>query len=219
MAGDQLPRKPAPGGRGRVPAGAVIKPTAMVNISGGVDSVYAALKALQSGEKLLLHHCVLKSRTNRWQQEKRAVQEALSYFRKQGLTSFIYVETSFDYGKINYLIYDVELIGFLTGLVLRNPKYESVAKVIVSVNKDDPTGRDINTPRRVVSNALATTLLGDRKIDFVYPHINITKKDMIRDTPRPLLEKLWWCRTPRGNNPCGTCKPCREINPILKNLT
>jgi 7-cyano-7-deazaguanine synthase in queuosine biosynthesis len=191
----------------------------MINISGGVDSVYAALKALESGERLLLHHCVLKSRTNRWQQEKKAVQHAVSYFRQRNLNGFTYVETSFDYGKINYLIYDVELIGFLTGLVLRNPRYESVNKVIVSVNKDDPTGQDRNTPRRVISNSLATTLLGDRKIEFVYPHIDMTKKDMLIGTPRPLLEKLWWCRTPRGGNACGTCRPCREINPILKKLT
>lgn len=191
----------------------------MVNISGGVDSVYAALKALESGEHLLLHHCILKSRTNRWQQEKRAVQHALSYYKQRGLDSFVYVETSFDYGKINYLIYDVELIGFLTGLVLRNPRYGSVKKVIISVNKDDPSGRDRNAPRRVISNSLATTLLGDKKVEFVYPHIDMTKSDMLKDTPKELLEKLWWCRTPRGNNPCTTCRPCREINPMLKKLT
>lgn len=191
----------------------------MVNISGGVDSVYAALKALENGEKLLLHHCVLKSRTNRWQQEKKAVQHAMAYYRQRGLNDFVYVETGFDYGKIQYLIYDVELIGFLTGLVLRNPRYDSVKKVIVSVNKDDPSGRDLNAPRRTVSNTLATTLLGERKIEFVYPHINMTKKEMLKATPKDLLEKLWWCRTPKGNNPCGNCRPCREINPVLKNLT
>lgn len=191
----------------------------MVNISGGVDSVYAALKALESGERLLLHHCVLKSRANRWQQEKKAVAHALSYYKLRGLDDFHYVETSFDYGQISYLIYDVELIGFLTGLVLRNPRYNSVEKVIVSVNKDDPSGRDLNTPRRVISNALARTLLFDRPINFVYPHIDITKKEMIRDTPKELLEKLWWCRTPKNGKQCGTCRPCREINPILKNLT
>lgn len=191
----------------------------MVNISGGVDSVYAALKALESGQSLLLHHCVLKSRTNRWEQEKKAVQHALAYYRNRGLENFIYVETGFDYGKISYLIYDVELIGFLTGLVLRNPRYNSVKKVIISVNKDDPSGRDRNAPRRVTSNALATTLLGDRKVEFVYPHVDMTKKDMLKDTPKELLEKLWWCRTPKNNNACGTCRPCREINPVLKKLT
>lgn len=191
----------------------------MINISGGVDSSYAALKALESGERLLIHHCVLKSRTNRWQQEKKAVAHALSYYERRGLDNFHYVETSFDYGKIAYLIYDVELIGFLTGLVLRNPRYDSVKKVIVSVNKDDPSGRDINTPRRVVSNALARTLLIDRPIDFVYPHIDITKKQMIEGTPKDLLEKLWWCRIPKNGTQCGTCRPCREINPILRNLT
>lgn len=192
-----------------------MNPTSLINISGGVDSVYDAWKSLESGGHVLLHHCVLKSRTNRWSYEKKAVNHSLSFFRNNGMKNFVYVETEFDYGTVNHLIYDVELIGFLTGLVLRNPRYSSIKKVVVSVNKDDPSGRDLSSPRRVVANSLATTVIG-REIDFVYPHINMTKKQIIDDMPQDLLSGLWWCRVPKNGNKCGSCKPCKEINNIIK---
>ena len=218
MAGTELRRYPNARGRRGVQGGRAVSPKIMINLSGGIDSTYAAYHALKSGESVLLHHCVLKSRTNRWQQEKKAVAHALNYFAKVGLNNYTYVETGFDYGKISYLIYDVELMGFLTGLVLRNPKYKSVKKVIVSINSNDPSALDINTPRRVRANAL-TDVLMERPIEFEYPYVHISKKDMIKGLPRDLLSGLWWCRTPRGGNKCGRCKPCREINPTIKNLT
>ena len=218
MAGKELYRYPNSRGRGRVQGGRVVRPAAMINFSGGIDSVYAAYDHLKSGTPVLLHHCVLKSRTNRWQQEKKAVQHALDYFIKNGMENFIYVETSFDYGKITFMIYDVELIGFLTGLVLRNPKYNSINKVVVSVNANDPSARDRNTPRRVRANALTDVVL-ERPVEFVYPYVDITKKDMIERLPKELVKGLWWCRTPRGSSKCTKCKPCMEINPIIKSLT
>ena len=218
MAGTELRRYPNSRGRGRVQGGRAVKPTVMINFSGGIDSVYAAYDHLKSGTPVLLHHCILKSRTNRWQQEKKAVHHALNYFTNNKLDNFVYVETSFDYGKITYMIYDVELIGFLTGLVLRNPKYKSINKVVVSVNANDPSALDRNTPRRIRANALTDIVL-EKPIEFEYPYVDITKKDMIYGLPKDLLKGLWWCRTPRGGNKCGSCKPCREINPIIKSLT
>ena len=218
MAGTELRRYPNTRGRGGVYGGRAVNPKVMINLSGGVDSVYAAYEALKRGEHVLLHHCVLKSRTNRWQQERKAVNHALNYFSRMGMDSYTYVETSFDYGKITYLIYDVELIGFLTGLVLRNPKYKSISKVVVSINANDPSAQDINTPRRVKANALTEVLL-DRQVNFEYPYVNITKAEMVKALPRDLVAGLWWCRTPRAGNKCGRCKPCREINTIVKSLT
>jgi len=218
MASEQLHRQQRARGGSRVYLGRAVKPDTMINLSGGVDSTYAAYKALSSGRSVLLHHCVLKSRTNRWSQEKKSVDHALKYFIRMGLDNYSYIETGFDYGKISYLIYDVELIGFLTGLVLRNPKYESVNEVIVSINSDDPSAKDLQTDRRVRSNLLGNTVAG-KEINFSYPYIGMTKKQMVQDTPVDLLKGLWWCRVPVGGNKCGRCRPCREINALTKSLT
>jgi len=218
MASTELYGHPNARGRGGVQSSRAVNPNIMINLSGGVDSTYAAYHALKSGQSVLLHHCVLKSRTNRWPLEKKAVDHALKYFAAKGLNNYIYVETSFDYGKISYLIYDVELMGFLTGLVLRNPRYKSVKKVIISINANDPSALNINTPRRVRANSLTHTLM-ERSVEFEYPYSGITKKEMVHGLPKDLLNGLWWCRTPRGGAKCGICKPCKEINPIIKNLT
>lgn len=218
MAGTELCRYPNDRGRGGVHNSGAVNPRVMINFSGGVDSTYAAYDALRSKQSVLLHHCVLKSTTNRWVEEKKSVDFALNYFSKMGLNKYVYVESSFDYGKISYMIYDVELIGFLTGLVLRNPKYKSVDRVVISVNANDPSARNINTPRRVKANAL-TDILINREVSFEYPYINITKEEMIKNLPKDLVKGLWWCRKPRGGQKCGRCNPCKEINPIMKNLT
>jgi 7-cyano-7-deazaguanine synthase in queuosine biosynthesis len=195
------------------------RPTVLINYSGGIDSVYAAWRALKDGERPILHHCVLKNKTLRYPHEKRAVSHTLHYFNKVGLKDYVYVESGFDYGSLGHLIFDVEIIGFLTGVVLRNAKYRQVDRVIVSVNKDDPTGRDINNFRRVHANLYAESVI-DKPIKWEYPMIHMSKAEIMADMPRDLLKLCFWCRRPKSNGSyCGQCKSCREVVPILKELT
>ena len=191
----------------------------LVNYSGGVDSVYAAYRALRNGDKVYLHHCVLKSRVSRHTQEKKAVGNTIDYFKGHGMENFKYIETSFDYGNLDYMIYDVELIGFITGIILKKPAHKNISRVIVSVNAEDPTGIDINTPRRVSANALAEQVAG-RKIDWEYPFIHMTKKEVMEDMPPELLKMTWWCRRPQKNNtPCNACNSCKSTAKVVKSLT
>lgn len=191
----------------------------LVNFSGGVDSVYAAYTALKNGEKVLLHHCVLKSKNSRHMQEKRAARECIDFFNQRNLKNFTYIESGFDYGSLGHMVYDVELIGFITGTILRGPAHKKISRVIVSVNADDPTGRDINAPRRVRANAISEQVAG-RKISWEYPFIHMTKEEVMRNMPPELLRRTWWCRRPgRNNMPCGKCSACSSTLPIVKSLT
>lgn len=192
----------------------------LLNLSGGIDSAYCAYKLLKEGRSLLIHHCILKNIENRHEQEYRAVQHCLNYLKKNGLNNFEYLETSFDYGNINALIFDVEIIGFLSGLVLRNTKYHKIKDVVISVNKNDPTGQNINCARRVISNACTEIVLKliNKEVNFIYPIINMTKEEIINDCPKDLLSGLWWCRTPQYGKICGKCKTCLETNSFLVNL-
>jgi 7-cyano-7-deazaguanine synthase in queuosine biosynthesis len=120
---------------------------------------------------------------------------------------------------VKYLIYDVELIGFLTGLILRNPKYKYINNVAVSVNKNDPTGRNLQTPRRVRANNCTRSLLStsqNRFINFTYPIINMTRKELIETCPKDLLKGLWWCRKPFMGKRCNRCLTCRQTNLYIK---
>jgi len=191
----------------------------LVNLSGGIDSAYVAYLLLSQQKYVVLHHCILKNREGRHLQEYAAVRHCIDFFKKSGLTSFDYEETSFDYGTIQYLIYDVELIGFLSGLILRNPKYKYINNIAVSVNKNDPTGRNLQTPRRIRANNCTKSILTTNKqryINFIYPIINLTRKELIEQCPKELLRGLWWCRKPHYGKRCNNCLTCRQTNPYVK---
>jgi 7-cyano-7-deazaguanine synthase in queuosine biosynthesis len=190
--------------------------TVLINFSGGIDSTYAAWDALRSGETPLLHHCVLKSRGDRWRYERQAVIKILEYFNKVGLSKYKFIESGFDYGTLNYLIYDVEVIGFLSGVVLRNPKHKNIDRVVVSVNANDPTGRDINNFRRTQANAY-TELVAGKSIQWEYPMIHMEKSELIKKMPPELVKACWWCRRPQQNGKaCGYCRSCKETFPDAK---
>lgn len=196
-----------------------MSPNVLINLSGGIDSVYAAWQSLKNGDEPILHHCTLKNRSRRWAHEKKAVSETLNYFSKVGLNKYKYLESGFDYGTLTHLIYDVEIIGFLSGVVLRNPRYLSIDRVIVSVNANDPTGQDINNFRRTQANAY-TELVAGRKINWEYPMISMEKSEIISKMPRELVSSSWWCRRPQKNSkPCGYCRSCKETIPSIKSLT
>jgi hypothetical protein len=50
---------------------------------------------------------------------------------------------------------------------------------------------------------------------FRFPIFTITKREMARRAAdagfADLMEMTWFCHTPRGGRPCGTCAPCRDI--------
>jgi 7-cyano-7-deazaguanine synthase in queuosine biosynthesis len=191
----------------------------LINFSGGIDSTYAAWESLRSGDTPILHHCVLRGRDDRWRFEREAVSNILKYFNKVGLNKYRYIESGFDYGSIGHLIYDVEVIGFLSGVVLRNPKYAHINRIIVSVNANDPTGQDINNFRRTQANAYTELVVG-KTISWEYPMIHMDKSEIIRKMPRDLVDASWWCRRPQSSGkPCGYCRSCKETMPTIKSLT
>src|SRR5690606_8661524 len=110
----------------------------LINLSGGIDSTYAAYKYLRENpnKKLLLHHCVLKNFQNRWPKEKEAVEKVLQYLERKNLKNFDYIETVFDYGGIGSMIHDIEMIGFMTAIILRNQNFR-VEEVAITASKDD----------------------------------------------------------------------------------
>lgn len=196
-----------------------MKNTVLINFSGGIDSTYAAWSALREGEVPLLHHCSLKSRGDRWRYERQAIIKSLEYFNRVGLNKYKFIESGFDYGTLGHLIYDVEVIGFLSGVVLRNPRHSHIDRVIVSVNADDPTGIDMNNFRRTQANAY-TELVAGKKINWEYPMIHMKKEEIIRKMPPDLVKTTWWCRRPlRNGAPCAACRSCKETVPAVKSLT
>jgi 7-cyano-7-deazaguanine synthase in queuosine biosynthesis len=197
-----LGRAPAPGSE-----------TLLLNLSGGVDSVYAAWKLLEQGHRLILHHCVLRNREGRHDVEARAVREVASWLRDHRLRAFTLLESGYDHGNLGRLPYDVEVVGFLTGVVLRDPSRRNIDTVVVSANSADATVTAPTTARIVRRRQLAEVMVG-RKLNWWVPFAHVSKAAMVAEIPPALLRLCWWCRRPRGSRPCRQCRTCREINAL-----
>jgi len=182
----------------------------LVNLSGGVDSVYAAWRLLGAGHRLLLHHCVMRNDEGRADVEKAAVGQVLEWLRDSKLRRFDYIESGYDHGTLGRLPYDVEVIGFLTGVILRDPARHRITTVVVSSNAGDVSVTKPGSPRVVRRQQIAEMVAG-RRLRWWVPFSTVTKQQMVADLPGELREMVWSCRKPRDGGTCKVCRPCREI--------
>jgi 7-cyano-7-deazaguanine synthase in queuosine biosynthesis len=193
-------RAPAPGSE-----------TLFLNLSGGVDSTFALWRLLADGHRIVAHHCRLSNREGRQPYEKAAVDGVLAWLAARGLDRRLdYIESGYDHGTLGRLAYDVEVVGFFTGVALRDPRRRTIATVVVSANADDVSVVKPSTPRVVRRRLIAEATAG-RKINWWIPYASLTKAQMVDQTPPDLLALTWWCRRPTDERACGTCKPCREV--------
>jgi 7-cyano-7-deazaguanine synthase len=51
--------------------------------------------------------------------------------------------------------------------------------------------------------------------DYHFPLVNTTKRDMVhyanRNSFYDIMIKTWFCHHPINRQPCGTCKPCKDV--------
>jgi len=195
------------------PAEAVVTPRpserVLVNLSGGVDSVHAAWRLLAEGRKVLLHHCIIHNREGRAEVERRAVRGVVDWLNRRGLTRFELLESGYNQGNLGALPYDVELVGFLTGVILRDRRRQDIGTVVVSCNASDVSVTNPTTPRVVRRKQLAELMAG-RELSWWMPFAHLTKAQMVEELPHDLLAVCWWCRR-SGPQQCGACRPCREV--------
>ena len=191
----------------------------LVNLSGGVDSLYATWRLLSDGYRLVVHHCVMRNSEGRADVELDAVTVALAWLRRNRLRGFDYVQSGYDHGTLGRLPYDVEVIGFFTGVILRDPARHRIKTVVVSANASDPSVRNPTSPRIVRRRQIAEATAG-RKLEWWIPYGDVTKQQMVEQLPDELLAAAWWCRRPAGTTTCGRCRPCREVteNPRVGQL-
>jgi 7-cyano-7-deazaguanine synthase in queuosine biosynthesis len=183
------------------------QPPLLLNLSGGVDSTYAAWLLLSQGERLLIHHCVLRNHERRDVKESQAVKAVLNWFSRQGFTRWQYVETGFDYGNTRFIIPDIEVIRFITGLVLRRRSLRHITTVVASGIAEDPV-LDAAEKARIhgIMEAAAK-----RPVELIRPIRHMSKADIIAAMPPELFALTWYCRRPHNGGPCGKCRTCGHV--------
>jgi 7-cyano-7-deazaguanine synthase in queuosine biosynthesis len=186
--------------------------TLFLNLSGGVDSTFALWRLLADGHKIVAHHCQVRNREGRGPYEKAAVDAVLRWLAARRLDRRLtYVESGYDHGSLGRLIYDVEVIGFYTGVALRDPSRRRIQTVVISANANDATVTRPDAPRIVRRRLIAEATAG-RKLRWWVPFASTSKVAMVEQLPADLLALTWWCRRPTDGRRCRKCKPCREVD-------
>lgn len=184
-----------------------IQPTTLIQLSGGIDSAYVLYKWLKENpnEYCLVHHINLINHEGRNKFEKKAVYDILAWLDENGLKNYFYLENTFDYGNLSFIIKDVEVCGFHIAVILRNPRWSSVKKVLLPIYNNE-------TKREKTRRGIIKLVTYHKEVELIYPLKETNKHEVMDVMPSELLKKCWYCRTPKYDLPCGECKTCKEVN-------
>jgi hypothetical protein len=183
-----------------------IEATTLIQFSGGVDSTFVLWWWLVNhpDEYCVVHHIDMIHFENRNQKELEAVDKVLRWLDSQGLKNYFYIQNTFDYGNIPGVIYDVEVCGFIAGIILSTYRWKSINKVFFPIYGNE-TDRE-QTRRQVMQ------LTSKREVECIYPLVGLSKTDVMKMMPYELLKLCWYCRVPLNDEPCGNCHTCKQVN-------
>ncbi len=208
-----------------------MKLTHYINFSGGVDSTYYLWRFLKENpdKKIVVHHCLFLKR--RRALEKEACDNILREFKQRGLTNFEYIETEFSRKGIKGKQYDIEMIYFLSGLMLKN-EYPDVHTILRSVCQEEvdsniPLKRFMESGRSLIDfqykhNRVGISMqllktVSRRTFNVISPYAK-PKKEMVLELPREIFDHCWYCRYPESGQICGDCHACERVKPALKEM-
>lgn len=210
----------APAGRPTLMEEPVTKPDALLLYSGGIDSVQALYARAKSGLPTRVHHVQLRNWEGRAPLEKRATQATLAFIERKFPGMVTYTESGFDYGDLRYVVRDHNIWGLVAGIVLANPKEAHVSQVIRTFHRDSVKG-GLESPagqaaeRGWRESIARMTASRDTPVELVYPQRHMTKGDIMAAMPKELLALCWYCRRPRGGQPCHECHACHQVDAVL----
>lgn len=190
----------------------------LLNISGGIDSSYVAYKWLKDNPEktLLLHYCSLRTNEKRWVEEGKAVKKVIKWLNANGYDNFEFIETISDVQQAKPKLWDITLLASKTGEIMSG--YKTIEYVLFNTPKDeyDRLGSTIRTMYSrfdTVVNAVSR-----RRIKPISMLKDTYKIDIIKAMPQGLLELCWYCRRPKGKEPCHECHTCKQVDKAMEKL-
>lgn len=194
----------------------------LLNFSGGVDSTYCLWDYLRKNpdKTLLVHHIHWQTVSNRHDQESRAVQRILEWLDSQGLSNYELLETWVDIRQLGVRPIDHQIVAFMTGTLLLNPKYKNLKYVLLPTPKDEIERLGMRVLERIwsdgraIRDAIRITMRPIRKpaLQTLQPVKNMYKWQMIMEMPEELFDRTFYCRTPtETGGPCGKCHTCKQV--------
>lgn len=176
----------------------------LLMFSGGIDSTYVAYDFLRRNQKeyLLLHHIKLHNKQNRMLCEDLSCKKITTYLKENNFNNFVYSESSFNYGDIKHLIYDIEIVAFHMYILLQHPYY-NIKNILLPFY--------MNKSKDRYDKFFNIIKLSNKDVNFSFPISKMTKCQVINRLPKNLLNITWYCRTPINKQPCHTCETCLAV--------
>ena len=197
--------------------------------SGGLDSAYLLWYYLeQTKYNIHAHHVVLHDRQNRGDEELAAVENIYKYFssyREEGrLTS---TQSLIECMDIEYNVWESDL--YFPIAVRVSASLPAPHKVFFGWSGN--TAARLSIIERFDSGMYATLWAAHRQaiVEKYRPRVptmaefplierKFTKKQIIQDIPKELLDMSWSCRSPENSKPYNVCATCNEIRHIKRKL-
>lgn len=195
------------------------KPTALLMLSGGLDSVQVLHSRLMAGEATRTHYVHLRNWEGREPYEAKAVKAVLQWARSKGYGHLIqHTESTFDYGDIKYIVKDHNIWGMVAGIILANPANAHITQVLRTFHRDSVVGGLSSKAGQAAEVAWRWPIerLGKVEREFVYPQLNMAKAEIIEALPRDLLRLCWYCRRPQRGQLCHKCHTCKQVDAALR---
>ncbi len=195
------------------------KPTILLQLSGGLDSIGCLFKLLTEPKyaqyDIYVHHTKLINAENRMVAEQLAVGSILAWFKAHPeYKSFEYAESTFECPSVNGLIpFDADVTCFTAGLICEAAP--SIKFVAAGRSKTDENASSAAS-KFVINraNQILSLFTGKPKEAIkIYPIIDYTRQQVWDFLPDDLRTLAWSCRkptyTPEGTPvKCGKCVPC-----------
>jgi 7-cyano-7-deazaguanine synthase in queuosine biosynthesis len=185
----------------------------LIQLSGGIDSTFVLYSWLKNNpdKYCLVHHVVIENTYEKRQhKELQSVDKILKWLDSKGLDNYFYIQNTFDYGNFPDLISDVEICGFLSAVLLRAKRWESISNITMSIF-NQKSEREIRRQQIVKATS-------KREITLNYVLSGLKKSDVINSLPKELFELCWWCRAPINELPCGRCFTCESVKSAFKEI-
>lgn len=200
--------------------------------SGGIDSSGVLHQLITDADyrdrQLVVHHIVLQNRENRAQAELDSVAKIIDYYQKNySERPFIYTESIFNTSgfaplSANRFPFDMDVCAFIAGNLAVARK--DIRQIAMGRTKTDvASGGDYFRQRMERAQRIFKAvycLEAESAPNYIFPVINMSKKEIWQMLPTPVQVASWYCRHPQYQSdgsamPCKQCTTCKEVAKFL----
>jgi hypothetical protein len=184
------------------------------NLSGGIDSTSVLYELVRNPaiKTIYVHHMNIKTKQGRWQPEDLAVTRIYDWLKTQGYNFTVISKSE----AIHFpIMADIELVGFVTGALLRSlADVNTITFSTSATDRENPLWSARHQSRlRLIDH------MSQRTYKRLMPNWHKERQRVIKEMPSDLLKMCSFCRRPelaRGSfKPCGVCKTCNVTLPYL----